>query len=168
MGGDQVGGTQGLGTQVSLLNAPAPDFALADQHGSTVRLSDFRGRPVVLVFYPYAFTGVCTSELCALRDELVPAVPDETVVLAVSCDSMFTLRAFADSEGFDFPLLSDFWPHGAVASAYGVFDADRGAASRGTFVIDAQGVVRWNVVNALPDARDVAEYRRVLDDLRAA
>lgn len=147
---------------------PAPEFTLPDQHGSPVRSSQLRGNAVVLVFYPFAFTGVCTGELGALRDELVPAVPAGTRVLAVSCDSMFSLRVFAESEGFDFPLLSDFWPHGAVASGYGVFDAERGCARRGTFVIDAAGIVRWRVINAIPDARDVGDYRRVLEGLTAA
>jgi peroxiredoxin len=147
---------------------PAPEFTLPDQHGSTVRLSNLRGNAVVLVFYPFAFTGVCTGELGALRDELVPGVPAGTRVLAVSCDSMFSLRVFAESEGFDFPLLADFWPHGAVASAYGVFDAERGCALRGSFVIDAGGMVRWRVINAIPNARDVGDYRRVLEGLTAA
>lgn len=148
---------------MSLVGTPAPDFELPDRHGTPLRLSSLRGRPVVLVFYPFAFTGVCTGELCALRDELVPAVPEGTAVLAVSCDSMFSLRVFAEQEDLGFPLLSDFWPHGAVASAYDVFDAERGCAVRGTFVIDPGGVVRWSVVNAIPDARDVAGYRRALD-----
>ncbi|MGH8827557.1 MAG: peroxiredoxin [Jiangellaceae bacterium] len=147
---------------------PAPEFTLPDQHGSTVRLSELRGNPVVLVFYPFAFTGVCTGELGALRDELIPTAPADTRVLTVSCDSMFSLRVFAESEGFDFPLLSDFWPHGAVSSDYGVFDAERGCALRGTFVIDAGGIVRWRVINAIPDARDVGDYRRVLEGLTAA
>ncbi len=78
---------------------------------------------------------------------------------------MFSLRVFGDQERLDFPLLSDFWPHGAVAQAYGVFDEQRGCAVRGTFVIDTQGLIRWSVVNAIPDARDLAEYRQVLDEL---
>jgi mycoredoxin-dependent peroxiredoxin len=153
---------------VSLVGAPAPDFELPDQHGSAVRLSSLRGRPVVLAFFPFAFTGVCTGELTAIRDSLIPAVGADTHVVAVSCDSMSSLRVFADTTGLDFPLLSDFWPHGAVASAYGVFDHERGCAVRGTFVVDAGGTVRWNVVNALPDARNVDDYRRVLSSLGAA
>jgi peroxiredoxin len=153
---------------VSLVGAPAPDFELPDQHGSAVRLSSLRGRPVVLAFFPFAFTGVCTGELTAIRDSLIPAIGDGVSVLAASCDSMFSLRVFADTTGLEFPLLSDFWPHGAVASAYGVFDHERGCAVRGTFVVDAGGTVRWNVVNALPDARDVDDYRRVLSSLGAA
>ncbi|PSL02800.1 peroxiredoxin [Haloactinopolyspora alba] len=147
---------------------PAPDFELSDQHGARVRLSALRGRPVLLVFFPFAFTAVCTDELAALRDHVVPAVGGEAAVLAVSCDTMVGLRVFGDQNGLDFPLLSDFWPHGRVASSYGVFDDDRGCALRGTFVVDAAGDVRWTVTHALPEARDVAAYRRVLADLGAA
>lgn len=153
---------------MSLVGAPAPDFELPDQHGSAVRLSSLRGRPVVLAFFPFAFTSVCTGELTAIRDSLIPGVGAVAAVVAVSCDSMFSLRVFAETEGLDFPLLSDFWPHGAVASAYGVFDHERGCAVRGTFVVDAGGTVRWDVVNALPDARDVDDYRRVLSSLGTA
>lgn len=146
----------------------APDFELPDQHGVTTRLAALRGRPVVLVFFPFANTATCTGELSAVRDSLLPAIGDQAHVLAVSCDSMFTLRAFGDANSLEFPLLSDFWPHGKVASSYGVLDSDRGCAVRGTFVIDGGGTVRWNVVNAMPDARDVAEYRRVVGELSVA
>jgi alkyl hydroperoxide reductase subunit AhpC len=83
-------------------------------------------------------------------------------LLTVSVDSTFALRSWADAEGFSFGMLSDFWPHGAVASSYGVFDAERGIAVRGTFIIDTDGVVRWTVVNPIPQARDVAEYAKAL------
>ncbi|MBC2874061.1 MULTISPECIES: peroxiredoxin [Streptomyces] len=141
----------------------APDFALKNQHGETVRLSDFRGeKNVVLLFYPFAFTGVCTGELCALRDELPTFVNDDVQLLAVSNDAPFSLRVFAEQEKLDYPLLSDFWPHGEVSRAYGVFDEEKGCAVRGTFIIDKQGVVRWTIVNGLPDARDLNEYTREL------
>jgi len=144
----------------------APDFELKDNHGATVKLSDFRGsKNVVLLFYPFAFTGVCTGEVCAIQKELPRLQNDEVQVLAVSNDSPFSLRVFADQEGLDYPLLSDFWPHGEVSRAYGVFDEGKGCAVRGTFVIDKEGVVRWTVVNALPDARDLNEYVKALDTL---
>ncbi|NEA23110.1 peroxiredoxin [Actinomadura bangladeshensis] len=146
----------------------APDFELKDQHGTPVRLSDFRGeRKVVLVFYPLAFSGVCTGELSRLRDEFqdVAGEAGDVQVLAVSVDSMFALRAWSDQEKFWFPLLADFWPHGGTARRYGVFDEAKGLALRGTFVIDTEGVVRWKVVNAIPDARDIDEYREALAGL---
>ncbi|MFI6942964.1 peroxiredoxin [Streptomyces sp. NPDC050418] len=137
----------------------APDLALRSQHGEPVRLADLRGeKNVVLVFYPYAFTGVCTGELTALRDELPQFVNDDVQLLAVSCDAPFSQRVFAEQEGFTFPLLSDFWPHGEASRAYGVFDEEKGCAVRGTFIIDKEGVVRWSVVNELPDARDLNAY----------
>jgi peroxiredoxin len=143
----------------------APDFELVDQHGTPVRLSDFRGKKVVLVFYPLAFSGVCQGELCEIRDDLPNFGGDDVQVVAVSVDSMFSHRAWAEQQGYQFPLLSDFWPHGQVAQQYGVFDDAKGLAVRGTFIIDAEGVVRWKVVNALPDARDLGEYRKVLAEL---
>jgi peroxiredoxin len=144
----------------------APDFALQDQHGQTVSLASFRGeRAVALMFYPYAFSGVCSGELAAVRDNLPRFERHHAAVLAVSCDPMFALRAFADRDRLELPLLSDFWPHGAVAQAYDVFDAKRGCARRSTFVVDRDGVVRWQVHNALPDARDVAEQLAALKDL---
>ncbi|MFJ4961026.1 putative peroxiredoxin [Streptomyces sp. ADI96-02] len=150
------------------VGAEAPDFELKDNHGRTVRLSDFRGpdgKNVVLVFYPFAFTGVCTGELCALRDELPRFENAGTQLLAVSNDSVPTLRVFGEQEGLEYPLLSDFWPHGETSRAYGVFDEDKGCAVRGTFVIDRTGVVRWSVVNGLPDARDLNDYVKALEAL---
>lgn len=145
------------------IGAEAPDFELKDNHGRTVRLSDFRGeRNVVLFFYPFAFTSVCTGELRELRDHLDAFVNDDTQLLAVSNDSIHTLRVYGDQEELEFPLLSDFWPHGAASRAYGVFDEDKGCAVRGTFVIDKEGTVRWSVVNALPDARDLDDYLKAL------
>ncbi|MFB7776850.1 peroxiredoxin [Streptomyces bauhiniae] len=144
----------------------APDFELKDNHGRTVRLSDFRGeKNVVLLFYPFAFTGVCTGELCELRDNLPQFTDRDTQLLAVSNDSMHTLRVFGEQEGLEYPLLSDFWPHGNVSRAYGVFDEDKGCAVRGTFILDKTGTVRWTVVNGLPDARDLTDYVKALDTL---
>ena len=144
----------------------APDFELKDQHGTPVRLSSFRGvKNVVLVFYPLAFSGVCTSELCAMRDEFPEVTRDDVELLTVSVDSTFTHRAWSDAEHFEFPLLSDFWPHGAVAKEYGVFESDRGFATRGTFIIDKEGVVRWKVINPVPQARDIADYQKALAEL---
>ncbi|WP_042419103.1 peroxiredoxin [Streptacidiphilus anmyonensis] len=148
------------------VGSPAPEFSLKNQHGEVVSLADFRGeKNVVLVFYPFAFTGVCTGELCSIERELPSFQNDDVQILAVSNDSPFTLRVFAEKEGLEYPLLSDFWPHGEVSRAYGVFDEEKGCAVRGTFVIDKQGVVRWSVVNGLPDARDQQEYLKALQGI---
>jgi peroxiredoxin len=144
----------------------APDFELKDQHGTPVKLSGFRGeKNVVLVFYPLAFSGVCSSEMCAMRDDFPEVDRDDVELLAVSVDSGFVLRTWAERDHFNFAMLSDFWPHGAVARSYGVFDEDRGIATRGTFIIDKSGVVRWKVVNPIPQARDIAEYQKALASL---
>jgi peroxiredoxin len=144
----------------------APDFELRDQHAQSHRLSSYRGQKnAVAVFYPFAFTRVCTGELCAIRDDLTSLQNDEVQVLAISCDPVASLRAFADQEGFELPLLSDFWPHGAVAESYGVFNPTLGAAERGTFVIDKDGIVRWSVRTALGEARDIAAYQKALAEL---
>ncbi|WP_433445424.1 peroxiredoxin [Nonomuraea sp. CA-141351] len=143
------------------VGALAPDFELQDQHGTPVSLSQFRGSKVVLVFYPLAFSGICHSELSTLRDQPLEGAQ----LLTVSVDSLFTHRAWADREGYTFPLLSDFWPHGQVARAYGVFDETKGLALRGTFVIDGDGVIRWSVVNPISSARDVADYVKALADI---
>ena len=144
----------------------APDFELKNQHGEPVRLSSFRGtKNVVLVFYPLAFSGVCTAELCALRDDFPEITRDDVELLTVSVDSTYSLRKWSDTEKFGFSLLSDFWPHGGVASLYGVFDTDRGLARRGTFVIDKSGVVRWKVINPIPEAREITEYQKALAEL---
>lgn len=153
---------------MSLVGLSAPDFELTDQHGAAVRLSALRDKPVVVVFFPFAFTGTCTGELTAVRDELIPRFAGQAHVMAISCDSKFALRVFGETHDLEFPMVSDYWPHGDVAKSYGVFDEDRGCARRGTFVIDTDGIVRWSVINAIPDARDVADYRRVLDELTAS
>jgi peroxiredoxin len=144
----------------------APDFELRDNNAQSHRLSSFRGeKNVVLVFYPFAFTGVCTGEMCAIRDDVSSLQNDDTQVFAISCDTVASLRVFAEKEGLSYPLLSDFWPHGEVAKAYGVFNEALGAADRGTFIIDKSGVVRWTVRNEIKDARDLADYQKALAEL---
>ena len=144
----------------------APDFTLVDQHGEQVSLSQFRGHQnVVLLFFPFAFSGTCTGELCTIRDRLPTFDNDNVVTLAVSIDHKFSQRAFADRDGYTFPLLADFWPHGEVAETYGVFVEDKGAAKRGTFIIDKDGVVRWSVIHEMGEARDADEYEKVLATL---
>ncbi len=144
----------------------APDFALKDEHGQLVRLSDFRGeKNVAIVFYPFAFSGKCTGELCEIRDNLALFEADNVQVLAVSCDSVFTLRTWSESEKFAFPLLSDFWPHGEAAQQYGSFNATTGAPLRGSFLVDTAGVLRWSMVNSAGDPRPLTAYREALAKL---
>ena len=141
----------------------APDFTLKNQFGEDVSLSSFRGKKnVVVLFYPFAFSGICTGELCTLRDDLSAYQNDDTELLAISCDAMYSQKAFAEAEGYKFSLLADFWPHGAVSKAYGVFNEDRGLAIRGTFIVDKEGKLRWQVVNGPGDARVAADYKAAL------
>lgn len=159
-----------VGTSEPLeIGVRAPDFTLADQHGESVTLSasGALGRNVLLVFYPFAFTGTCTGELSAMRDRLAELSNDTTDLVAVSCDSMFSLRVFAEQQQLEFPLVSDFWPHGAVSSAFGVFEPTRGCAVRGTFLIDPAGTIAWRVINGIPYARNVDEYVAAIAELNA-
>ena len=141
----------------------APDFTLKNQFGEKVTLSSFKGQKnVVITFYPFAFTGTCTGELCALRDDLSAFQNDGVQLLAISCDSPFTQKVFATQERYEFPVLSDFWPHGEVAKAYGVFNEEAGCAFRGSYIIDKEGILRWQVVNGMGDARNIADYKDAL------
>ncbi|WBB95282.1 MULTISPECIES: peroxiredoxin [unclassified Solwaraspora] len=148
------------------VGTPAPEFTLKDQNNQEVRLTDFRGRQaVLLIFYPLAFTGTCQGELQEVRDNIDAYVNDDVQTLTVSVDSVYTHKIWAEQEGFQFPLLADFWPHGAVAQAYGVFNDSAGIANRGTFVIDKTGVVRFAEMNGPGQARDQAVWRKALADL---
>jgi mycoredoxin-dependent peroxiredoxin len=147
------------------IGQPAPPFTLRDQNNELVSLEDFRGsKNVVLVFYPLAFTRTCQNEMCAIRDDLSHFENDDVQVLAISVDSAFSHKVWADQEGFTFPLLADFWPHGEVAQAYGCFDENRGQATRGTFIIDKDGVLRW-ALRQDRGARDQSAYLEVLSQL---
>lgn len=148
------------------IGAPAPDFTLPDQHGVPTTLSQLRGSLVAVVFFPFAFSGTCTGELREIRDRLEDFQHDGVRVLTVSCDPIHALRAWADIEGYFFPLLSDFWPHGRVSRSYGAFLEDKGFATRATFLLDAEGVVRWQVINPPGLARDFGQYRAALARLR--
>ncbi len=145
------------------LGGPAPDFTLRDQFGQDVTLSSYRGqKAVALLFFPYAFSGVCTGEMAGIRDRLAEFLTFDTEVLGISCDPVFAMRAFADRDGLNFPLLSDFWPHGAVARSYDVLDDDRGCPRRSSYVVDRGGDVRWAVHHAMPEGRDLDEHLRQL------
>jgi peroxiredoxin len=150
------------------VGAQAPDFVLKDQNNQEVRLSDFRGRrTVLLVFYPLAFTGTCQGELAEVRDNLDEYANDDVQVLTVSVDSVYSHKIWADQEGYQFPMLADFWPHGGVAQAYGVFNDVAGFANRGTFVIDKAGVVRFAEMNGPGEARDQQGWRKAIADATA-
>jgi peroxiredoxin (alkyl hydroperoxide reductase subunit C) len=148
------------------VGAIAPDFTLRDQNNEEVTLSSFRGqKAVLLVFYPLAFTGICTGELCVVRDDLNSFQNDNVQIVTVSVDSAYSHKIFAEREGYEFPLLSDFWPHGAVASAYGVFNEQVGYANRGTFLIDQEGVVRFAEMNEPGQGRDAEKWRQAIKEL---
>ena len=140
---------------------------MPDKTGATVSLAEFRAqKPVVLVFYPFTFTGVCEGELCSLRDDIARYEQAGVQVLAVSCDSRFAQAKWAEAQGYNFPLLSDFWPHGATAQAYGVFDAEKGCAIRATFVIGTDGVVVDAFhTDSLGTAREQSRYEAALAKL---
>ena len=138
------------------LGQSAPGFTARNQHGELLTVNGLRGAPAVIIFYPWAFSSICRDELAAIRDDHERFVAVGTRVLAVSCDAMYTLRAYADAEGIPFDLLSDHWPHGAIAQAYGVFDEEAGCARRGTFVLDSAGLIRWRQVNQINEPRELA------------
>jgi peroxiredoxin len=141
----------------------APNFTLKNQFGEEVSLSDYRGQKnVVLVFFPMAFTGICTGELCEIRDNKSSFESDDVQVIGISCDATPSQKAFAEKEGIDYPLLSDFWPHGEISKLYGAWFEDRGFSLRGTFIIDKAGILRWSVVNSPGDARNTDEYKAAL------
>jgi peroxiredoxin len=145
----------------------APDFTLKDQDGNDVTLSSFRGKQnVVIVFYPFTFTGVCQGELCEIRDDPSAFQASQAQVLAISCDSRHAQARWAKEQGFTFPVLSDFWPHGATAKAYGVFNEELGCANRATFVIDKDGTVVATFSSPnLGTPRARAEYEEALAKL---
>ena len=146
----------------------APDFDLPNQFGEHIRLSEFRGKkPVVLVFFPLAFSSTCTSELCELRDNLALFKDKSIELIGISVDSKATLRAFAEAEGYDFNVLADFWPHGAVSQTYDVFNDDAGFSNRGTFVVDRSGIIRFAEMKQPGEARDQAVWKDALAALKS-
>lgn len=149
------------------VGSKAPEFDLPSSTGGTVALSSFRGdKSVVVVFYPFTFTGVCHGELCELRDDLAAFERAGVQVLAISCDSVHAQRKWAEEEGFGFPVLSDFWPHGATSQAYGVFNDALGCANRQTFVVDRDGMVVATFASAdLRTPRQKEEYEAALATL---
>ena len=148
------------------VGSEAPDFTLKDQNNQDVSLSSYRGsKNVLVVFFPLAFTGTCQGELCQVRDTLPKYENDSTAIVAISVGAPPTHKIWAGEQGYTFPLLSDFWPHGEVARDYGVFDEERGFANRGTFVIDTDGIVRFAEMNGPGEARDQGAWEKALGTL---
>ena len=147
------------------IGAKAPDFALRDQHNVVITLAELRPKAVLLVFYPLAFTGVCAGELNLIQGDLDVLQNDRVQVLGISVDSPYTQRVFADRDGMKFPLLADFWPHGATAQDYGIFDDIAGVATRASFLIDGEGIVRWRTLSDIGHPRDHALYHHALAEL---
>ncbi|MDX1448494.1 MAG: redoxin domain-containing protein [Acidimicrobiia bacterium] len=145
------------------IGSPAPDFTLLNYDKTRVSLADLRGTKTLLVFIPFPFTRVCTAELCDLRDNLSDLQQEGAQVVVVTCDSFGSNGAWARSEGVTYPVLSDFWPHGAVARAYGCFNEDLGVANRTTYVIDGEGIVR-EIIEApsFGMAREIGSYTEAL------
>jgi peroxiredoxin (alkyl hydroperoxide reductase subunit C) len=145
---------------------PAPDFTLRDQNREEFTLSELRGKKAVLiVFYPFAFTGICTGELNRIRDQLPVFQNDDVQVVTISCDSIYAQKVFSLREELDFPLLADYWPHGEVARSYGVFNEDGGYANRGTFLVDRDGIVRFAEMNAIGEGRDADTWIAAIKSL---
>lgn len=149
-----------------IIGDQAPDFTLVNQFGESVSLSDFRGkRNVVLVFYPLSFSGICTGELCELRDNFAQFESADVELLAISVDSKFVQKKFAEQERYKFGVLADFWPHGGVAKDYGVFIDEAGIATRATFVINKEGNLVAKFITAPGQARSLDEYQKALATL---
>lgn len=150
-----------------LIGQTAPDFALKNAAGETVSLADVRGdKPALLVFYPFTFTGVCEGELCQLRDNFSQFEEAGVQIVAISCDSRHAQRVWGEQQQFNFPFLSDFWPHGAAAQAYGIFNEAVGGANRASFLIDASGTLVDSFGTAdLGTPREAARYTEALAKL---
>jgi peroxiredoxin len=149
------------------IGSAAPSFTLANQFGEVVESSSLVGGAVV-VFFPFAFSRVCTDELGQLRDNLELFDAAGVRLVAVSVDHKYTLRAFADANDISFDLLADFWPHGTVTRSYGAFDDTKGYADRVSYVLDGSGTVRAVVSSDHGQGRPIADYARALSSVEAA
>ncbi|MEN9679049.1 MAG: hypothetical protein RLZ57_178 [Actinomycetota bacterium] len=147
------------------IGSEVPDFELPNTEGGLTKLSSYRGKNVLVMFYPFAFSGICTGELCEIRDNLKDFQNEQVQIISISTDPMYSNKAFAAAEGYKFPVLSDFWPHGKVSKQFGVFNEDRGCATRGSFLIDKNGIHRWSVINSLGEKRNLDDYKAALASL---
>jgi peroxiredoxin len=148
------------------IGSPAPDFSLPNTAGTKMSLADLKGRKSLIVFIPFPFTSTCEEELCTLRDHLADPNKIDANVVAITCDTQPSNRKWSEINGFGFPVLSDFWPHGATAMAYGAFNQEKGCANRVTFVVDQAGVIREIVASGdLGTARSYQAYQDALGKL---
>ena len=145
----------------------APDFELMDDAGQQVKLSDFRGKKnVLLAFYPAAFSIGCHTEFCNVRDGRGELVGDDNVeVLGISVDSVWSIKAWKEANGFKNRFLADFWPHGGVAALFGAFAEKYGVAKRYTYLIDKQGVVRHVETDREVNVNGIEAWRKAIDEL---
>lgn len=145
------------------VGAKAPPFRLLNQDAEWVELSDLAGTEVMLVFMPFAFTRTCEGEMCSLRDNLSFLQSKGAKVIVITCDTHNSNRVWAEQQGFTFPILSDFWPHGQVASAYDSFNEKYGYATRTTYVIDPEGMIKEIVASeSLKTPREFDQYEAAL------
>lgn len=145
------------------IGSPAPDFSLPDTEGTEVTLAQQRGHKTLLVFIPFPWTGICDGEACTLRDHFADLNSFDANVVVITCYPRPANRKWAQENGFRFPVLSDFWPHGAVARLYGAFNEQTGSANRSTFVLDGDGVVREIVAtDSLGTPREYDAYVEAL------
>lgn len=145
------------------VGAIAPDFTLSDQYGEELTLSELVAEgPVALVFFPLAFSGICTGELCELRDNIAVFADSKVRLVGVSVDSVHTLRAWATQEDYEFSIVSDFWPHGEVARAFDAFVEEKGFATRATVIVGEGRKVLASFETSPGEARDFSAYREVI------
>ena len=145
------------------VGSAAPSFELSDQDKNPVALDSFKGSKTLLVFIPFPFTGICDSESCTIRDNMSKLSEFDANVAIITTHAAQTNKRWADENGFQFPVLSDYWLHGEVTKAYGAFNEATGTANRFTFALDADGVIR-EVINtdALGTAREFDSYLEAL------
>ncbi len=145
------------------VGAIAPYFSLKDQDGNNLTLDDLTNRKTLLVFIPFPFTGICEGELCELHENLDNLSDLDTSVVVITCDTRYSNKKWAEDQGFDFPILSDFWPHGQISQKYGCFNDELGVALRATYVLDSNRIVREMIsTDSLSTPRDFQSYGEAL------
>ena len=151
--------------EVIKIGQQAPDFKLKDQHQNEVSLSAFRGKNVVLAFYPLDFSPVCSKEHACFHEDMKQFETLNAQVLGISVDSAWTHQAFAKHLKIDYPLLADFHPKGSVADKFGLYLAEKGITNRATVILDKSGIVRYIKVYDIPQQRDNQELVQALNAL---